>query len=115
MDPVPERLRARASASRSRVEGLRSRIAVLEKEFAEEEEQQLSRWAVAEEAVSEPPAENDDADSEEASTNIRALSQHLGRSDPGFTLRTYTHLVPSSEERTRRALDDPYGARSDGE
>ncbi|MCH0559171.1 hypothetical protein [Streptomyces sp. MUM 16J] len=66
MDPVLERLRARTSAARSRVEGLRSRIAVLEKELAEEEER-LSRWAVAEEAVSELLAEDDDADGEETS------------------------------------------------
>ncbi|MEV0477970.1 site-specific integrase, partial [Streptomyces prunicolor] len=30
----------------------------------------------------------------------------LGHSDPGFTLRTYTHLLPSSETRTRKAIDD---------
>lgn len=72
MDPVLERLRARASASRSRVEGLRSRIAVLEKELAEEEER-LSRWAVAEEAVSELLAEDDDADSEAASVAVAGV------------------------------------------
>jgi integrase len=37
--------------------------------------------------------------------NIRALSQYLGHSDPGFTLRVYTHLMPSSQERTRKAVD----------
>lgn len=36
--------------------------------------------------------------------NIKALSVYLGHSDPGFTLRIYTHLMPSSEERTRTAL-----------
>ncbi|MET9252425.1 tyrosine-type recombinase/integrase [Streptomyces sp. NPDC003717] len=36
--------------------------------------------------------------------NIKALSVYLGHSDPGFTLRIYTHLMPSSEERTRSAL-----------
>jgi hypothetical protein len=25
--------------------------------------------------------------------------------DPGFTLRTYTHLMPSSEGRARKAVD----------
>jgi hypothetical protein len=24
---------------------------------------------------------------------------------PGFTLRTYTHLLPTSEQRTRQAVD----------
>ncbi|MEV0470558.1 site-specific integrase, partial [Streptomyces prunicolor] len=32
----------------------------------------------------------------------------LGHSDPGFTLRTYTHLLPSSETRTRKAIDDAF-------
>lgn len=37
--------------------------------------------------------------------SIKALAAYLGHTDPGFTLRTYTHLMPSSEERTRRAVD----------
>lgn len=45
----------------------------------------------------------------DAGENIRALSQYLGHSDPGFTLRTYTHLMPSSEGRTRKAVDAIYG------
>ncbi|MFD0054863.1 tyrosine-type recombinase/integrase [Streptomyces sp. NPDC127168] len=40
--------------------------------------------------------------------SIRALSTYLGHSDPGFTLRTYTHLLPSSEGRTRNAVDMLY-------
>ncbi|UZJ30996.1 tyrosine-type recombinase/integrase [Streptomyces endophytica] len=44
----------------------------------------------------------------DAGENIRALSQYLGHSDPGFTLRTYTHLMPTSEGRTRRAVDSLY-------
>ncbi len=44
----------------------------------------------------------------DAGENVRALSQYLGHSDPGFTLRTYTHLMPSSEGRTRRAVDSLY-------
>lgn len=31
--------------------------------------------------------------------------EYLGHHDPGFTLRTYTHLMPSSETRTRAAVD----------
>ena len=42
--------------------------------------------------------------------NIRALSSYLGHEDPGFTLRIYTHLMPSSEGRTRRAVDAMYQA-----
>jgi integrase len=37
--------------------------------------------------------------------SIKALSEYLGHADAGFTLRTYTHLMPSSHERTRRAID----------
>jgi integrase len=44
----------------------------------------------------------------DAGENIRVLSQYLGHSDPGFTLRTYTHLMPSSEGRTRKAVDGLY-------
>jgi integrase len=45
--------------------------------------------------------------------NIKALSEYLGHADPGFTLRTYTHLMPSSHERTRRVIDTRLG-RSHG-
>jgi integrase len=41
--------------------------------------------------------------------NIRAVSEYLGHADPGFTLRVYTHLMPSSAERTRRAIDAVFG------
>lgn len=37
--------------------------------------------------------------------SIKELSEYLGHSDPGFTLRTYTHLVPSSFQRARIAID----------
>ncbi|MGN9786627.1 tyrosine-type recombinase/integrase [Nonomuraea sp. ZG12] len=40
----------------------------------------------------------------DAGENIKALSEYLGHHDPGFTLRTYTHLMPSSQERTRKAV-----------
>ncbi|MFI5768569.1 tyrosine-type recombinase/integrase [Streptomyces sp. NPDC051658] len=49
----------------------------------------------------------------DAGENIRALSQYLGHADPGFTLRTYTHLMPSSEGRTRKAVEALYGASRD--
>ncbi|SHI19807.1 tyrosine-type recombinase/integrase [Streptomyces sp. 3214.6] len=44
----------------------------------------------------------------DAGESIRALSSYLGHADPGFTLRTYTHLMPSSEGRTRKAVDSVY-------
>jgi integrase len=37
--------------------------------------------------------------------SIKALSEYLGHADPGFTLRTYTHLMPASHDRTRRVID----------
>lgn len=44
-----------------------------------------------------------------AGESIKALSEYLGHHDPGFTLRTYTHLMPDSEARTRRTMDDILG------
>jgi integrase len=41
----------------------------------------------------------------DAGESIKALAAYLGHTDPGFTLRVYTHLMPASEERTRRAID----------
>lgn len=41
----------------------------------------------------------------DAGENIRAVSEYLGHADPGFTLRVYTHLMPSSSERTKAAVD----------
>jgi integrase len=41
--------------------------------------------------------------------SIKELADYLGHSDPGFTLRTYTHLVPSSHERARAAVDGVFG------
>jgi integrase len=46
----------------------------------------------------------------DAGENIKALSLYLGHSDPGFTLRVYTHLMPSSETRTRTAISAMYRA-----
>jgi integrase len=37
--------------------------------------------------------------------NIRELAEYLGRSDPGFTLRIYNHMLPHSHERARKAID----------
>lgn len=44
----------------------------------------------------------------DAGENIKALAEYLGRSDPGLTLRVYAHLMPSSQERTRKAIAHAY-------
>ena len=51
----------------------------------------------------------------DAGESIKALSEYLGHSDPGFTLRTYTHLLPSSETRTRKAIDDAFAGAASSE
>lgn len=45
----------------------------------------------------------------DAGESVRALADYLGHSDPGFTLRVYTHLMPSSQDRTRKAIDAAFG------
>lgn len=53
----------------------------------------------------------------DAGESVKALSTYLGHSDPGFTLRVYTHLMPSSEGRTRKAVDRVFqepGSRDHG-
>ena len=45
--------------------------------------------------------------------SIKAVSEYLGHADAGFTLRTYTHLMPASHDRSRRVIDSRLG-RSDG-
>jgi site-specific recombinase XerD len=40
----------------------------------------------------------------EGGVSIKALAEYLGHNDPEFTLRTYTHLMPSSEARAREAV-----------
>lgn len=47
----------------------------------------------------------------DAGESIGALSEYLGHHDAGFTLRTYTRLMPNSAERTRRAIDGLFGGR----
>ncbi len=46
--------------------------------------------------------------------SVKALSLYLGHADPGFTLRVYTHLLPTSEDRTRRAIDRALVEETDG-
>jgi integrase len=49
----------------------------------------------------------------DAGENIRALAEYLGHADPAFTLRVYTHLMPSSSVRTRAAIDRMFGGDAD--
>ena len=41
----------------------------------------------------------------DAGESTRVVSEYLGHADPGFTLRVYTHLMPSSVSRSRSAVD----------
>ena len=41
----------------------------------------------------------------EHGVSIRAVAEYLGHSDPGFTLRIYTHLMPKSDDRAREAFN----------
>jgi integrase len=50
----------------------------------------------------------------DAGESIKALAEYLGHSDPAFTLRVYTHLMPSSEKRARRAIDDLFETSGEG-
>ncbi len=46
--------------------------------------------------------------------SIKAVAEWLGHTDPAFTLATYTHLMPNSDERTKSAIAGIYERRSDG-
>jgi integrase len=43
--------------------------------------------------------------------SIKAVAEWLGHSDPSFTLRIYTHLMPSSTDRTKSVIAGVYGRR----
>ena len=36
------------------------------------------------------------------------LAEYLGHSDPAFTLRVYTHLLPSSHDRARAVISERF-------
>jgi len=40
--------------------------------------------------------------------SIKAVSEYLGHSNAALTLRIYAHLMPSSQERTRKAIAAVY-------
>lgn len=44
--------------------------------------------------------------------SIRDVAEYLGHADPGFTLRTYAHLMPASEDRARAIMDRALGESS---
>ncbi|TWP53208.1 site-specific integrase [Lentzea tibetensis] len=44
--------------------------------------------------------------------SIKAVAEWLGHADPAFTLGTYTHLMPSSDSRTRGVIDGLYSRRN---
>ncbi|TDQ52470.1 phage integrase family protein [Actinorugispora endophytica] len=41
----------------------------------------------------------------DSGVSIKAFAEYLGHTDPGFTLRTYAHMMPASDERMREAID----------
>lgn len=48
----------------------------------------------------------------DAGVSVRQLAEHLGHNDPSFTLKTYSHVMPDSEDRTRRAIDAAFARHS---
>jgi integrase len=40
-----------------------------------------------------------------AGESIKVVAEYLGHSDPAFTLRVYTHLMPTSDRRARQVFD----------
>ncbi|MGW2487494.1 hypothetical protein ACWCV9_09765 [Streptomyces sp. NPDC001606] len=46
--------------------------------------------------------------------SIKALSTYLSHADARFTLRAYTHPMPSSETPTWKAVDEMYRTGSRG-
>lgn len=48
----------------------------------------------------------------DAGESVKAVAEYLGHSDPGFTLRVYAHLFPSSEDRARRAVDAAFAGEA---
>ena len=46
--------------------------------------------------------------------DIAALATYLGHYDPGFTLRTYVHLMPDAADRMRLVVDRALSLEADG-
>ena len=51
----------------------------------------------------------------DAGESVKAVAEYLGHADPGFTLRVYAHLFPSSDERARKAVDSVFSAISNAD
>lgn len=49
----------------------------------------------------------------DAGESASAVAEYLGHADPGFTLRVYARLFPSSENRARSAIDRLFCSRND--
>jgi integrase len=49
-----------------------------------------------------------------AGESVIAVAERLGHEDATLVLRTYGHLMPDSEDRTRRAVEDAWAVDSDG-
>ncbi len=47
-----------------------------------------------------------------AGESVVAVAERLGHEDAGLVLRVYGHLMPNTEDRTRRAIDDAWTATS---
>jgi hypothetical protein len=45
---------------------------------------------------------------------IAALATYLGHHDPGFTLRTYVHLMPDAADRMRSVVHGALSPEADG-
>lgn len=45
-----------------------------------------------------------------AGESVVAVAERLGHDDASLVLSTYGHLMPDSEDRTRRAVDAAWGA-----
>jgi integrase len=49
-----------------------------------------------------------------AGESVVAVAERLGHDNAGMVIRVYGHLLPDSESRTRRAVDDAWNAVSEG-
>jgi integrase len=47
--------------------------------------------------------------------NVKEVQERLGHKDATITLRTYTHLFPDSDDRTRAAIDAALGTQKSGD
>lgn len=50
----------------------------------------------------------------DAGVSPKALAEYLGHQDPGYTLRTYTHLISGSEGRAGKVIDAAFSMGDEG-